>query len=63
MDASMKSDELLPPVHPQHVLTFPLVSMEKTLHFLLSEPVDDHFDKVSVVTLNMNTRRVVSIKR
>jgi hypothetical protein len=62
MDASMKSDELLPPSHP-HVLTFPLVSMEKTLHFLLSEPVDDHFDKVSVVTRNMNTRRVVSIKR
>lgn len=68
-DASMKSDKVWPSIcanfacDPEDVLTCPLVSMENAdrLHFLFSETMDDDINKVSVVTIDMNTETLVSI--
>uniref|UniRef100_A0A8R7UWU6 Uncharacterized protein n=1 Tax=Triticum urartu TaxID=4572 RepID=A0A8R7UWU6_TRIUA len=48
---------------PREALTFPHVSMDEpnVVHFLLSQPVSHNFVKVSVVSIDMIRRKVLSV--
>lgn len=64
-DDIMQSDEVLPCVRTNYdfnILKFPLVSMEEAhvVHFLYSEPTNGGYDKVSVVTVDMNAKTLLS---